>query len=85
MTLNLFARINSLCCQALTFFVLLWQKTRFARNIFSFPQCRFYPSCSNYFLEAVKKHGLILGIPIFLKRLFRCNPLCEGGIDEVHF
>lgn len=84
MILNLFTKTNSLCFQILTFLILLWQKTRCIRNIFSFPQCRFYPSCSDYLLQAVKRFGLILGVSNFLRRLFRCNPLCEGGIDEVH-
>ncbi len=84
MTSTLFTKTNSLCYQTLTFLVLLWQKTRLLRNFLLFPQCRFYPSCSDYFLQSVKRFGLILGVSSFLRRLFRCNPFCEGGIDEVH-
>lgn len=68
----------------LTFiFVSLWKSTRIFRSYFNFPECRFYPSCSEYFLGAVKKHGLFCGLVLGCKRLLRCHPLCEGGIDEV--
>ena len=65
------------------FFVRFWQKTRVLRSLFKFSQCRFYPSCSDYFLESLKIHGLIYGSMLSLKRFFRCNPLFEGGIDEM--
>ena len=48
-------------------------------------RCRFYPSCSEYAKEALLKHGLINGIWLSIKRLLRCHPLCEGGIDLVPF
>ena len=62
---------------------MVWQKTRFLRLLFLFPKCRFYPSCSDYFLESLKKHGLTLGTGLGVRRLLKCHPLCEGGIDEV--
>ncbi len=45
--------------------------------------CRFYPSCSEYAACAIKKHGLSRGIFLSIKRLLRCHPFCEGGIDPV--
>jgi len=45
--------------------------------------CRFYPTCSNYCIEAFKKHGLFKGIYLGTKRILKCNPLFEGGIDPV--
>ena len=67
----------------LLFFVMLWQKTRLIRLAFGFSNCRFYPSCSDYFLEATKKYGLLTGLMLSVKRLLKCHPLCEGGIDLV--
>jgi len=47
------------------------------------PACRFYPTCSEYALEAIKKHGSLKGLYLTLRRLLRCHPLCEGGFDPV--
>ncbi len=46
-------------------------------------RCRFYPSCSNYSLEALQLHGAIIGSYLSLKRLLKCHPFHEGGIDPV--
>ncbi|MDD5227955.1 MAG: membrane protein insertion efficiency factor YidD [Methylococcales bacterium] len=45
--------------------------------------CRFYPSCSSYALEAVERHGSVVGSYLTLKRLSKCHPFHEGGIDPV--
>lgn len=45
--------------------------------------CRFYPSCSAYCIEAIEKHGVLKGFLLTTKRLSKCHPLCEGGIDHV--
>jgi len=47
------------------------------------PSCRFYPSCSTYSVEAIKEHGAFKGSILTVKRLCRCHPLNEGGIDLV--
>ena len=47
------------------------------------PVCRFQPSCSNYMIEAVERHGLLRGLGLGLFRVLRCNPLCRGGHDPV--
>lgn len=46
-------------------------------------RCRFWPSCSQYAIEALHLHGPIKGSVLALKRLGRCNPLFKGGIDPV--
>ncbi len=46
-------------------------------------KCRFYPSCSSYGLEAIQLHGAIKGSYLTLRRLLKCHPLHEGGIDPV--
>lgn len=76
---HFFTKFYLTFCFAFCFLVVLWQK---ARPFFS-DRCRFYPSCSDYFLQAVKKHGLLDGLMLGFKRLLRCNPLFEGGVDEV--
>lgn len=47
------------------------------------PRCRFYPSCSQYALEAIERHGLPRGSLLAVRRLSRCHPLNPGGIDPV--
>jgi len=47
------------------------------------PKCRFYPSCSNYALEAVARFGILHGSWLTLRRLGRCHPWHPGGIDPV--
>jgi putative membrane protein insertion efficiency factor len=45
--------------------------------------CRYYPSCSQYALEAIQKHGAVRGIGLGAWRLVRCHPWAKGGIDDV--
>ena len=45
--------------------------------------CRFVPTCSNYFIEAVEKHGAARGAVMGLWRILRCHPLSRGGYDPV--
>ncbi|MCX7096763.1 MAG: membrane protein insertion efficiency factor YidD [Methylococcales bacterium] len=45
--------------------------------------CRFYPSCSSYSLEALQRHGAVIGSYLTLKRLLKCHPFHQGGIDPV--
>lgn len=45
--------------------------------------CRFYPSCSQYMIEALRRKGPIIGLYMGIWRIMRCNPFCEGGYDPV--
>src|ERR1700722_19910959 len=45
--------------------------------------CRFYPSCSNYALEAIATHGALRGSALALRRISRCRPLGPHGVDLV--
>jgi uncharacterized protein len=45
--------------------------------------CRFWPSCSEYAVEALRMHGAARGSVMAAKRILRCNPWHEGGVDPV--
>jgi hypothetical protein len=47
------------------------------------PACRFHPTCSEYWMEAIARHGLVKGSLRGLLRLARCQPLSRGGFDPV--
>ncbi|MBC2582651.1 membrane protein insertion efficiency factor YidD [Clostridium sp. DJ247] len=47
------------------------------------PCCIFYPTCSQYALDALEKYGLLKGSFMSIKRILRCNPLNKGGYDPV--
>lgn len=46
-------------------------------------RCRFYPSCSQYTIEALEHYGMVKGFFMSVKRLFRCHPYCKCGYDPV--
>ena len=47
------------------------------------PRCRFYPTCSQYAVEAIQKRGAFVGSLLAIYRILRCNPFCKGGYDPV--
>lgn len=47
------------------------------------PSCRYCPTCSSYMIDALKKHGPILGLIMGISRILRCNPFIRGGVDPV--
>ncbi|MAM16963.1 MAG: membrane protein insertion efficiency factor YidD [Flavobacteriaceae bacterium] len=47
------------------------------------PSCRFTPTCSNYALESITKHGPLKGIILTIKRISKCHPWGKSGFDPV--
>ena len=65
------------------FFFLLYKKT--LSPIFSFLgiNCKYYPTCSEYTIQAIEKYGFLKGSFLGLKRILRCNPFSKGGYDPL--
>ena len=47
------------------------------------PTCRFYPTCSQYSIEAIRKYGALKGIYLTIRRLLKCHPFHQGGYDPL--
>lgn len=47
------------------------------------PHCRFVPTCSQYALEAIERHGALFGTWLAVRRVLRCHPFSKGGYDPV--
>ncbi len=45
--------------------------------------CRFYPSCSEYMIQAIQKYGILKGSFLGIKRILKCNPYHPGGYDPL--
>lgn len=65
------------------FLLLLISLYRYTLSPFMGGHCRFYPSCSLYAREAIITHGALRGTWLTLRRLSRCHPWHEGGVDLV--
>ena len=67
-------------------YVLLWM-IRFYRKYLSGMKggctCKYYPTCSQYGLEAIEKNGALKGGALAVWRILRCNPFSKGGYDPV--
>lgn len=44
--------------------------------------CKFHPTCSEYAVLAIRKHGVLRGVPMAVHRLLRCHPWSHGGVDH---
>lgn len=72
----------------LLYLIKIYQKTLspdkgFFSYKFPYGFCRFYPHCSQYSHQAIKKYGIFKGIFLSLKRIIRCHPFNPGGYDPL--
>ncbi len=79
-TSNVFQKLRRLPTSVLMLLVKLYQ---LVISPMIGPRCRFYPTCSEYAIEALKTHGAIKGGWLTIKRLGRCHPMGTGGYDPV--
>ncbi len=47
------------------------------------PSCRFYPTCSQYAIDAINKYGSLKGVYLATKRILKCHPFHPGGYDPI--
>ncbi len=76
----------SLPKKGIIFLISIYQKTispdhGLFKKRFPYGYCRFYPTCSEYGRQVIQKKGILIGIPLTLWRIIRCNPWSKGGID----
>lgn len=65
------------------FLILIISLYRYAVSPFLGNNCRFHPSCSHYAQDAIATHGVCRGLYLTLRRIGKCHPWHEGGIDPV--
>ncbi len=74
--------------KTLILLIKIYQKTispdhGFFRVFFPRGVCRFFPSCSEYAIEAIRKKGSFYGLILAILRIIRCNPFSRGGWDTI--
>ncbi len=72
--------LKKICSRIFIFLIRFYQKC--ISPLFP-ATCRFQPTCSNYTLQSIKKHGPFKGLFLGIKRISRCHPFHEGGYDPV--
>lgn len=77
-------RLLSVCKRICTLpLIILVRFYQLCISPFTPPACRFTPTCSQYALEALRKHGPIKGLWLTIRRLARCHPWGGSGYDPV--
>lgn len=72
--------LNNICIKGAVFLIRIYQI--FISPLFP-KTCKYYPSCSTYTIQALKKYGIFKGSLKALYRIMRCNPFSDGGYDPV--
>ena len=68
--------------------ILIWIIDFYKRNISTFlktkgVECKYYPTCSEYSKQAIKKYGALKGSFLSIKRIIKCNPFSKGGYNPL--
>jgi uncharacterized protein len=77
---NVWMRVRSLPASLLVLAIRGYQRVI---SPWTAPSCRYYPSCSQYAVEAIRTHGVLHGGWLAVRRLGRCHPWTAGGVDHV--
>ena len=64
-------------------YIIKFYQRFISKYILTGRNCRFYPTCSQYSLEAYEKYGFFKGTFLSVNRILRCNPFHEGGYDPL--
>lgn len=60
--------------------IIIYQKYISSRTL---PRCKFYPTCSNYAIQAYKRYNFFKATGLIFIRILRCNPMSKGGYDPL--
>ena len=61
---------------------MLWAIRFYRKHLRNAPCCRFYPTCSQYALEAITKYGALKGGYLAVRRILRCHPFYKGDLND---
>lgn len=75
--------MGTIVCSMRKIICFLIRIYQYVLSPFMQPCCRFYPSCSQYALDAIVIHGVLKGLFLTIRRLLRCHPFAKGGYDPV--
>ncbi|MCI8345150.1 MAG: membrane protein insertion efficiency factor YidD [Clostridia bacterium] len=67
----------------LIFLIKIYKKTLSPILDFLGIKCKYYPTCSEYTMQAIEKYGVIKGCLLGIKRILKCNPFSKGGYDPL--
>ena len=78
--INIIKQSNRLLAKLFIYMVRIYQKYI---SPMRGPTCRFYPTCSQYSIEAYKKYGAMKGTYLTIRRILKCHPFHPGGYDPL--
>lgn len=64
-------------------FLIKFYQNIISKYILTRKNCRFYPTCSEYSIQAYRKYGFLKGTYLTISRILRCHPFNDGGYDPL--